>query len=41
MGFAPQDLCSIEQGVLFEPNAPLYNQNPKIDEAKKLLSRVR
>ena len=41
MGFAPQDLGDLSQGVLFEPNAPLYNQNLKIDEAEKLLSQVK
>ena len=41
MGFAPQDLGDLSQGVLFEPDAPLYNQNLKIGEAEKLLSEVR
>lgn len=41
MGFAPQDLGNLSQGVLFEPDAPLYNQNLKLPEAKKLLSQVR
>ena len=40
MGFAPQDLGDLSQGVLFEPVALLYNQNLKIGEAKKLLSQV-
>lgn len=40
MGFAPQDLGDLSQGVLFEPNAPLYNQNLKINEAEKLLSQI-
>ena len=41
MGFAPQDLGNLSQGVLFEPNAPLYNQNLKINDAEKLLKQVR
>ena len=41
MGFAPQDLGDLSQGVLFEPNAPLYNQNLKIGDAEKLLIQVR
>lgn len=41
IGFAPQDLGDLSQGVLFEPNAPLYNQNLKITEAKKLLSDLK
>ena len=41
MGFAPQDLGDLSQGVLFEPNAPLYNQNLKIGDAEKLLSQVK
>ena len=40
IGFAPQDLGDMSQGVLFEPGAPLYNQNLKIDEAEKLLSQI-
>ncbi len=40
IGFAPQDLGDLSRGVLFEPDAPLYNQNLKIGEAQKLLSRV-
>ena len=40
MGFAPQDLGDLSQGVLFEPDAPLYNQNLKIGDAEKLLSQV-
>ena len=30
IGFAPQDLGNLSRGVLFEPDAPLYNQNLKI-----------
>ncbi|MEM7593982.1 MAG: NAD(P)-binding domain-containing protein [Cyanobacteria bacterium P01_A01_bin.83] len=41
IGFAPQDLGDLSQGVLFEPDAPLYNQNLKIGEAEKLLSRIK
>lgn len=40
IGFAPQDLGDLNQGILFEPNAPLYNQNLKIPEAQKLLSKI-
>jgi predicted dinucleotide-binding enzyme len=40
IGFAPQDLGNLSQGVLFEPDAPLYNQNLKIREAEKLLSQI-
>jgi 8-hydroxy-5-deazaflavin:NADPH oxidoreductase len=40
IGFAPQDLGDLSQGVLFEPNAPLYNQNLKIREAEKLLDQI-
>lgn len=40
IGFAPQDLGDLSQGVLFEPDAPLYNQNLKIAEAEKLLSQI-
>ncbi len=40
IGFAPQDLGDLSKGVLFEPDAPLYNQNLKIDEAEKLLSQI-
>lgn len=41
IGFAPQDLGDLSQGVLFEPDAPLYNQNLKIGDAEKLLSQVK
>lgn len=41
IGFAPQDLGDLSQGVLFEPDAPLYNQNLKIGEAEKLLSQIK
>ena len=34
IGFAPQDLGGLNKGVLFEPNAPLYNKNLKIDEGQ-------
>ncbi|MDJ0571492.1 MAG: NAD(P)-binding domain-containing protein [Pleurocapsa sp. MO_192.B19] len=40
IGFAPQDLGDLSKGVLFEPYAPLYNQNLKIGEAEKLLSQI-
>jgi 8-hydroxy-5-deazaflavin:NADPH oxidoreductase len=41
IGFAPQDLGNLNQGALFEPDAPLYNQNLKIREAEKLLSEIK
>ena len=41
MGFAPQDLGDLSQGVLFEPDAPLYNQNLPIPQAEKLLQQIR
>ena len=41
IGFAPQDLGVLSQGVLFEPDAPLYNQNLKIKDAEQLLSQVK
>ncbi|MBE9170483.1 NADPH-dependent F420 reductase [Pleurocapsales cyanobacterium LEGE 06147] len=41
IGFAPQDLGDLSRGVLFEPDAPLYNQNLKIAEAEKLLSQIK
>lgn len=41
IGFAPQDLGDLSQGILFEPNALLYDQNLKIGEAKKLLSQIK
>ncbi|MGL5833323.1 MAG: NADPH-dependent F420 reductase [Waterburya sp.] len=41
IGFAPQDLGDLSQGILFEPNAPLYNKNLKIREAEKLLSEIK
>ena len=40
IGFAPQDIGSLSQGVIFEPNAPLYNKNLKIREAQELLSQL-
>ena len=40
IGFAPQDLGGLDRGVLFEPNAPLYDQNLKIKDAEKLLNEV-
>lgn len=40
ISFAPQDLGNLSQGVLFEPNAPLYNKNLKICEAENLLSQL-
>ena len=40
IGFAPQDLGDLSQGVLFEPDAPLYNKNLKIAQAEALLSQL-
>lgn len=40
IGFAPQDLGGLDKGVLFEPDAPLYNQNLKIGEAEALLHQI-
>ena len=40
IGFAPQDIGSLSQGVIFEPDAPLYNKNLKIREAQDLLSQL-
>lgn len=40
IGFAPQDLGDLSQGVLFEPDAPLYNQNLEIGEAEARLSQI-
>ena len=41
IGFAPQDLGNLSQGALYEPDAPLYNQNLKIRDAEKLLSEMK
>lgn len=41
IGFAAQDLGNLSRGVLFEPDAPLYNKNLKIGEAEKLLSEIK
>ena len=41
IGFAPQDLGDLSKGVLFEPDAPLYNQNLKIGEAQALLQQLK
>jgi 8-hydroxy-5-deazaflavin:NADPH oxidoreductase len=40
IGYAPQDLGDLSRGKLFEPNAPLYNQNLKIGEAETLLKQL-
>jgi hypothetical protein len=40
IGFAPQDLGSLSSGKLFEPDAPLYNQNLRISEAEVLLRQI-
>ncbi|MEL6461307.1 MAG: NAD(P)-binding domain-containing protein [Cyanobacteria bacterium J06621_15] len=41
IGFAPQDIGSLNESTIFEPDAPLYNQNLKIGEAEKLLSQIK
>jgi 8-hydroxy-5-deazaflavin:NADPH oxidoreductase len=41
IGFAPQDVGTLQNSKIFEPNAPLYNQNLKITEAEKLLSQIK
>jgi len=41
IGFAPQDIGSLSESTIFEPNAPLYNKNLKIGEAEKLLSQIK
>ncbi|MBE9104206.1 NAD(P)-binding domain-containing protein [Nostoc cf. edaphicum LEGE 07299] len=41
IGFAPQDIGDLSSGTLFEPNAPLYNQNLKIGDALTLLHQLR
>lgn len=41
IGFVPQDLGNLSQSVLIEPDAPLYGQGLKLDEANKLLSQIR
>lgn len=41
IGFAPQDIGNLSSGKLFEPNAPLYNKNLKIAEAKALFEQSR
>lgn len=40
IGFAPQDIGNLSSGTLFEPDAPLYNQNLKIGEAETLLKQL-
>ncbi len=40
IGFAPQDLGDLQHSTVFEPNAPLYNQNLKIGEARALLKQL-
>ncbi|MEL6162681.1 MAG: hypothetical protein AAFR37_02575 [Cyanobacteria bacterium J06628_3] len=41
IGFAPQDIGSLNESTIFEPDAPLYNKNLKIGEAEKLLSQIK
>lgn len=40
IGFAPQDIGNLSSGILFEPDAPLYNKNLKIAEAEALLRQL-
>jgi hypothetical protein len=40
IGFAPQDIGNLSSGVLFEPDAPLYNKNLKIAQAEALLRQL-
>ncbi len=40
IGFAAQDIGDLSRGVVFEPDAPLYNKSLKIDEAQALLSQL-
>jgi predicted dinucleotide-binding enzyme len=40
IGFAPQDLGNLQNSLIFEPNAPLYNQNLKIKEAEARLQQL-
>ncbi|NEP19964.1 MAG: NAD(P)-binding domain-containing protein [Leptolyngbya sp. SIO4C1] len=40
IGFAPQDIGSLKDSPIFEPGAPLYNQNLKIAAAEAKLSQA-
>jgi 8-hydroxy-5-deazaflavin:NADPH oxidoreductase len=40
IGFAPQDIGDLSSGTVFEPDAPLYNQNLAIAEAEALLNKL-
>lgn len=40
IGFAPQDLGNLSSGTRFEPDAPLYNKNLKINAAAALLRQL-
>ena len=40
IGFAPQDIGGLEDSPIFEPGAPLYNQNLKIGDAEARLSQL-
>jgi predicted dinucleotide-binding enzyme len=40
IGFVPQDLGDLQHSTVFEPNAPLYNQNLKIREAEARLQQL-
>ena len=40
IGLAPQDIGSLNDSSIFEPGAPLYNQNLKIGDAEAKLSQL-
>ncbi len=40
IGFVPQDLGDLSSGKIFEPGAPLYNQNLPIAAAEALLKQL-
>lgn len=40
IGLAPQDIGNLSSGDLFEPDAPLYNKNLKLNEAEALLQQL-
>ena len=37
IGFAPQDIGDLSRGIIFEPDALLYNKNLRISQAEALL----
>jgi 8-hydroxy-5-deazaflavin:NADPH oxidoreductase len=40
IGFAPQDIGNLQNSTIFEPNAPLYNQNLTIRDAEARLQQL-